>query len=80
MSRTYEEELKLITAEKSKVKAASSATVNSRSNWQPIATEWFEKWKLYVDFSDNFDLSQRTPEVSTYLIDSYMLTYNSIFS
>ncbi len=69
MSRNYEEELKLIVAEKNKVKAASSATVNSRSNWQPIATEWFEKWKLYVDFSDTFDQSHRTPEVSTHLID-----------
>lgn len=63
MGRSFEEELKVIASEKAAVKKVSGVLM-LEAGWQPIAMEWFEKWKLYVDYTDSADVSERSAEVS----------------
>lgn len=43
--------------EKDIVKQALQAPLVLKEHWLPIATGWFEKWKAYVNFADNEEVS-----------------------
>jgi hypothetical protein len=62
----FEDDLKQIDFEKRKVKTGVTSSLMVQKTWQPIAMEWFEKWKLYVNYSNNADDAERTAEVRCY--------------
>jgi hypothetical protein len=44
--------------EKATVKQALQTPLVHNEVWQPIATAWFDKWKAYVNYNDDEQVSQ----------------------
>jgi hypothetical protein len=62
-----------LSVQKSEVKRGLRAELILKAVWEPIAMEWLQKWKLYVDF-DSDGLDTRSKEVHKLSHDIFFLS------
>ena len=49
------------------VKNSMNTPLDEEQIWQPIATKWYEKWKIYVNFDGNDASNGKEINVIIYL-------------